>query len=182
MNEKTCSFYGCGRPAPYKEHCPGHYLQKKKGKELTPLRYWKRGKRSCSFDDCQGDASSFGLCNTHYSQSRNGIPLRTSRGRLPAKPEGATREKDGYIYEKASDHPQANSWGWIAQHRRVMSEVLGRPLLSTETVHHKNGVRDDNRPENLELWVRYQPSGQRVEDRVSDAIELLKRYAPETLA
>jgi hypothetical protein len=52
----------------------------------------------------------------------------------------------------------------MGEHRLIMSMTLGRALLPTENVHHKNGNRADNRPSNLELWALPQPAGQRTED------------------
>jgi hypothetical protein len=66
--------------------------------------------------------------------------------------------------------------GWVKEHRYVMELEIGRRLFPNETVHHRNGVRDDNRLENLELWASHHPPGQRVEDLVEWAKDILSLY------
>ena len=84
--------------------------------------------------------------------------------------------KDGYKQLLLKNHPNAAKSGYIMEHVVIMSQFLGRPLLKGETVHHKNGIRDDNRLENLELWVNTIRFGQRVEDKIKWAIEFLSVY------
>jgi hypothetical protein len=89
---------------------------------------------------------------------------------------GTTRHKAGYIMRMARGHPRAGKAGYVFEHILVMEEMLGPYLLASETVHHLNGVKDDNRPENLELWTRPQPAGIRATDAVAWARDILQPY------
>lgn len=84
--------------------------------------------------------------------------------------------KEGYVYIYKPKHPKSKSNGYILEHRFIMEEIIGRELLSNENVHHINGDKSDNRVENLELWVRSQPCGQRVCDLLEWARTIIKIY------
>lgn len=85
-------------------------------------------------------------------------------------------DKDGYIVLKRHDHPNARKNGYIFEHIFIMSEHLKRPLYKEESVHHKNGIRNDNRIDNLELWVSSHPNGQRVQDLLDWAHTIINTY------
>jgi hypothetical protein len=69
-----------------------------------------------------------------------------------------THHKAGYVMIWAPGHPRAGKSQYVFEHIIVMERLLGRYMLPGESVHHRNGVKDDNRPENLELWTRPQPA------------------------
>lgn len=124
--------------------------------------------RRCSVEDCERPGSyANGLCAMHNKR------LRT-HGTLESGVRGFGYTKHGYKYLHMDGRQ-------VLEHRHVMEQKIGRRLLPSESVHHINGVRDDNRPENLELWSSSQPKGQRVEDKVAWAVELLRLYAPGRL-
>lgn len=68
---------------------------------------------------------------------------------------GKNKTTYGYIevlLEKDSPYfSMANSGGYVLEHRLVMAQRLGRPLTKSESVHHINGIKDDNADKNLEL-------------------------------
>lgn len=84
--------------------------------------------------------------------------------------------QNGYRILYKPNHPNAFAGGKVFEHTVVMSEMLGRPLSPKETVHHKNLQRDDNRPDNLELWYS-QPKGARV----ADLIDYVAKYHSEAV-
>lgn len=128
----------------------------------------------CNTEGCNRPAHARLMCKNCYGKWSKGIEPGT--GRMKGVYSKSKRDLRGYVVWNDKESPHANAHGVVYEHRHVMGEHLGRPLLTHESVHHKNGDRSDNRLENLELWSRSQPYGQRVEDKVAWAKEILELY------
>lgn len=156
---KICVVDGCDKPdGGRKKMCVFHYR-----KQL-------RESRSCSIEGCPGGVVGKGLCGKHYQRLQ-----KKGNTDDPGKSKWFTYQ--GYVKVYAPESPYVtDKYGTILEHRLVMSEHIGRALKPYETVHHINGVKTDNRIENLELWSTRQPGGQRVEDLVAFAKAILAEY------
>ena len=179
---KICIIGACDRQAFLKQMCRAHYARDYRGMDMEkPLRRVAPD-RGCSVAGCSEPHKALGLCNFHYERQARGTALDAphEKKRVRWEPRGDWfLDPHGYICKSMRNDKGVSRV--VYQHRAVMEEAIGRALLPSESVHHKNGQRDDNRLANLELWSKAQPAGQRVEDKVTFALELLALYAPERL-
>ncbi len=164
-----CSLGHCDRRIDAGDLCTTHYNRRRRGLPDWDAPVPRRMKRSgeCAKDGCPEPIQARGYCEVHYQRVlRLGDPGPVGLLKA-AKGEGNISRGYRVITVDGQRH---------YEHRFVMEQQLGRPLWPDEEVHHRNRVRDDNRPENLELWATPQPRGGRVTDLVAFYVE---RYPDE---
>lgn len=185
VSRKKCAVDGCEDASSKRGWCDFHY-----GRWLDhgdPLAGGPRRRKPgtmpkiCVVDGCSKKAVALDVCSMHYIRLKKhgdvhgGVFHQDGRSKQWHVRQG--RSAHGYVVRFDRKSPHANKVsGIVLQHREVMGEHIGRPLSSNESVHHKNGVRTDNRIENLELWVKGQPAGQKVADQVEWARKILANY------
>jgi hypothetical protein len=179
----ACTVADCGRsPVVARGMCSTHYERVRRvGDPGAGIRVAKHRRGDCAVEGCDRRIYADRMCRLHYDRVRRlGAPgpPRLLRGGTFRK---NLRTESGYVKVYLPDHPTSFKDGYILEHRLVMERMIGRPLFDHENVHHKNGKRDDNRPENLELWFRGQPPGQRIEDLVDFIVKHYPDYVRATL-
>jgi len=142
-------------------------------------KVWNAGGVPCANDNCSRRGKALGACATHrrwieITGSPNIKPTRYGVGRN-------TGNNGTYVSLRIPKDSDLYAGQLVKEHRWVIAKHLGRELASWENVHHINGDGRDNRIDNLELWVVNQPPGQRLEDKIAWAKELLQQYEPESL-
>ena len=182
--QRVCTVEPCSNPVDARGLCHGHYQRLLRSGEVaagTPFR-GRSSRRQCTVvsdgERCERPLYARSLCAAHYSRWHKHGDVQAD---IPIRGNGCLSHGYRKVCVPRELLHLTNGDTYVTEHRLVMAMHLGRPLEPDETVHHINGVRTDNRLENLELWSTAHPKGQRVEDKVEFAVEILRRYTPQLL-
>lgn len=172
---------GCGQvipPKPYHRTYQPRYILKHflKMKESARTDALKRSQAKLRIAPPDGWIPPSGLCECGCGQPTPiakvtrrergqyiGYPLRYITGHnyrgthgpdAPTWKGGRWQHQTGYIYVYQPEHPHANDDDYVLEHRLVYEQAHGVQLTATDIIHHVNGIRDDNRPENLVRTTR----------------------------
>ena len=187
-----CKVEGCDKKLHGRGLCSHHYQRMYRGMSLEAPLLRPAKRYGCKVEGCEGKHVAKGYCRSHYERfnrksNARGRKTKTPISRTTKTPINSNKDDvykklcsgvlvgniDPRGYERFSSNGEI-----IWAHRFVMERILGRKLTTEETVHHRNGVRHDNRPENLELWSGKHPRGARVSEQVAWAQEILAKHKP----
>ena len=179
---RECSVEGCNREPEGRGWCHAHLQRYLRHGNVMPERpVGRRVNHVCIAEGCDRPAVNVQLCKTHRGRLRKFGDVQADKPIREVAGTGYVSHGYRVVPVPKGERHLSNGEHAIGEHRLVMARHLGRALADTESVHHVNGDRLDNRIENLELWSRWQPAGQRVADKVKFAKEVLRRYEPESL-
>lgn len=176
-----CAVPTCDKPRASRGWCQGHYLRWKVHGDVDadrPLGVKRpQGSIQCSVENetgrCANSARARGWCQGHYQRwKKNGTPGAVALRR----PQYRSVMSNGYVRVWCPGHPMANSDGYALEHRKVAYDV-GLAVASGDHVHHINGNKRDNRPENLEV----KRAGDHHRDHIAEAGFVVNQYGTWTL-
>jgi glutaredoxin len=149
--------------------------ERKKLKMLNPEYREKRHEYVKNYRKSLVENGKYGKCIICKNNLGRNEGNKTNICKNCMKGENSPNYKGGYLNTEGYRIVR-NNGHTILEHRLVMEKHLGRKLYKDETIHHINGKRDDNRIENLELWVGAQTKGVKKSDALNWAREIIKRY------